>query len=54
MTRKLVIIGAGMAAGRFIEHVTDGADWDITLFNAEPRGTSNRLMLSPVLSGEKT
>lgn len=54
MTRKLVIIGAGMAAGRFIEHVTDGADWDITLFNAEPRGTYNRIMLSPVLSGEKT
>ncbi|MEC8795524.1 MAG: nitrite reductase large subunit NirB, partial [Pseudomonadota bacterium] len=29
-------------------------DWDVTLFNAEPRGTYNRIMLSPVLSGEKT
>ncbi|MBO9465386.1 NAD(P)/FAD-dependent oxidoreductase [Tropicibacter sp. R15_0] len=55
MTQKLVIIGAGMAAGRVLDHLTDaGGDWDITLFNAEPRGTYNRIMLSPVLSGEKT
>lgn len=55
MTQKLVIIGAGMAAGRVLDHLTDaGDDWDITLFNAEPRGTYNRIMLSPVLSGEKT
>jgi nitrite reductase (NADH) large subunit len=55
MTRKLVVIGAGMASGRVLEHLTDaGADIDITLFNAEPRGNYNRIMLSPVLSGEKT
>ena len=57
MTReKLVIIGAGMAAGRFLEHLLDAAPdtYDITLFNAEPRGTYNRIMLSPVLSGEKS
>ncbi len=60
MTQKLVIIGAGMAAGRVLDHLTDaqkngeGTDWDVTLFNAEPRGTYNRIMLSPVLSGEKT
>ncbi len=56
MTRKLVIIGAGMASGRVIEHLldTDPAAYDITLFNAEPRGNYNRIMLSPVLSGEKT
>lgn len=59
--QKLVIIGAGMATGRVLEHLTDsgadgdsGVDWDITLFNAEPRGNYNRIMLSPVLSGEKT
>ncbi len=52
--KKLVIIGAGMAAGRLIEHVTDAGGWEITLFNAEPRGTYNRIMLSPVLSGEQT
>ncbi|WP_299932329.1 nitrite reductase large subunit NirB [uncultured Pelagimonas sp.] len=60
MTQRLVIIGAGMAAGRVLDHLTDAqkdgesADWDVTLFNAEPRGTYNRIMLSPVLSGEKT
>jgi nitrite reductase (NADH) large subunit len=54
MTRKLVIIGAGMASGRMLEHLFEaGGDWQVTLFNAEPRGNYNRLMLSPVLSGEK-
>ncbi|MEM7753168.1 MAG: nitrite reductase large subunit NirB [Pseudomonadota bacterium] len=52
--KKLVIIGAGMAAGRLVEHVSEAGGWKITLFNAEPRGTYNRIMLSPVLSGEKT
>ena len=51
--KKLVIIGAGMAAGRLVEHITEAGGWEITLFNAEPRGTYNRIMLSPVLSGEK-
>ncbi|MEL7167245.1 MAG: FAD-dependent oxidoreductase [Pseudomonadota bacterium] len=52
---KLVIVGAGMASGRVLDHLTDaGASFDITVFNAEPRGTYNRLMLSPVLAGEKT
>ena len=56
MRRKLVIIGAGMASGRVLEHVLaqDPDGWDITLFNGEPRGNYNRIMLSPVLSGEKT
>lgn len=54
--QKLVVIGAGMASGRVLEHLTDAAPdaYDITLFNAEPRGNYNRIMLSPVLSGEKT
>ena len=56
MTQRLVIIGAGMASGRVLEHLTDAAPdaFDITLFNAEARGNYNRIMLSPVLSGEKT
>ncbi|MEE3069630.1 MAG: nitrite reductase large subunit NirB [Pseudomonadota bacterium] len=55
MTQKLVVIGAGMASGRALEHLFEAnADWDVTLFNAEPRGNYNRIMLSPVLSGEKT
>ncbi len=56
MKQKLVVIGAGMASGRVLEHLTETApdSFDITLFNAEPRGNYNRIMLSPVLSGEKT
>ena len=56
MKQRLVIIGAGMASGRVIEHLVESAPdaFDITLFNAEPRGNYNRIMLSPVLSGEKT
>ncbi|MFC3166727.1 hypothetical protein, partial [Paracoccus fontiphilus] len=49
--RRLVIIGAGMASGRLLEQVFEAGPgaWDVTLFNAEPRGNYNRLMLSPVL-----
>ncbi len=56
MKRRLIVIGAGMASGRLLEHLieAEGDGWDITLFNAEPRGNYNRIMLSPVLSGEKT
>lgn len=56
MPRKLIIIGAGMASGRALETLLDAqpGDWDVILFNAEPRGNYNRIMLSPVLSGEKT
>jgi len=55
MTQKLVIVGAGMASGRVIDHLVETAPdaFDITLVNAEPRGNYNRIMLSPVLSGEK-
>ncbi|UFS66912.1 nitrite reductase large subunit NirB [Paracoccus denitrificans] len=54
--KKLVVIGAGMASGRLLEQLFEAApgEWHVTLFNAEPRGNYNRLMLSPVLSGEKT
>lgn len=55
MKEKLVIIGNGMAPGRLLEDLmdTDPDRYDITIFNAEPRVNYNRLMLSPVLSGEK-
>ncbi|MCA2012978.1 nitrite reductase large subunit NirB [Cereibacter sphaeroides] len=54
--KKLVVIGAGMASGRALEHLfdTQPGEWEVTLFNAEPRGNYNRIMLSPVLSGEKS
>ena len=45
-----------MASGRMLENLLEAAPeaYDITLFNAEKRGNYKRLMLSPVLSGEKT
>ncbi|HWV20799.1 MAG TPA: FAD-dependent oxidoreductase [Devosia sp.] len=58
MTRKhrLVVVGAGMASGRALEHIFAKApgQYEVTLFGAEPRGNYSRLMLSPVLAGEKT
>jgi len=56
MTEKLVIIGNGMAPGRMLEYLFESApgQFDVTIFNAESRVNYNRLMLSPVLSGEKT
>ena len=56
LKQKLVIIGNGMASGRMLEHLFElaPAQYDVTIFNAEPRVNYNRLMLSPVLSGEKT
>jgi len=56
MKKKLVVIGAGMASGRMLEQLFEAAPdaYEVTLFNGEPRGNYNRLMLSPVLSGEKT
>ena len=55
MTEKLVIIGNGMAPGRMLEHLfeRDRRRYEVTIFNAEPRVNYDRIMLSPVLSGEK-
>lgn len=54
--QKLVIIGNGMAPGRMLEHLFEMAPdaYDVTIFNAEPRVNYDRIMLSPVLSGEKS
>ncbi|MEH6950763.1 nitrite reductase large subunit NirB [Nitrobacter sp. NHB1] len=56
MKEKLVVIGAGMASGRMLEHLFEANQdrFDIILFGAEPRGNYNRIMLSPVLAGEKS
>ncbi|MDH4414451.1 MAG: nitrite reductase large subunit NirB [Rhizobium sp.] len=55
MAEKLVIIGNGMAPGRMLEELFEKAPglYDVTIFNAEPRVNYDRIMLSPVLSGEK-
>ena len=56
MKQKLVIVGNGMAPGRMLENLLDQQPdlYEITIFNAEPRVNYDRIMLSPVLSGEKT
>ncbi len=54
MAEKLVIIGNGMAPGRMLEHLLEETPgrYRVTIFNAEPRVNYDRIMLSPVLSGE--
>jgi len=56
MKEKLVLIGNGMAGMRTIEELLDldKEMYDITVFGAEPYGNYNRILLSPVLAGEKT
>ncbi|MFN4164131.1 MAG: nitrite reductase large subunit NirB [Ferrovibrio sp.] len=56
MKERLVIIGNGMAPGRMLEKLFEAAPgrYAVTIFNAEPRVNYDRIMLSPVLSGEKT
>ncbi len=56
MKQKLVIVGNGMAPGRMLEKLVEQAPdrYAVTIFNAEPRVNYDRIMLSPVLSGEKT
>lgn len=52
----LVVIGNGMAGCRAVEEILarDPGKYRITIFGAEPRVNYNRIMLSPVLAGEKT
>lgn len=53
--QRLVVVGNGMAPGRMLDHLFETAPdaYDVTIFNAEPRVNYDRIMLSPVLSGEK-
>ncbi len=53
---KLVVIGNGMAGCRAVQEVLkrDPDRYHITIFGAEPRVNYDRIMLSPVLAGEKT
>ena len=53
---KLVMIGNGMAGVRTIEELIKLAPdlYDICIFGAEPHPNYNRILLSPVLSGEQT
>ncbi len=51
---RLVIVGNGMAAVRAIEELRALAPqaYDITVFGAEPHGSYNRVLLSPLLAGD--
>ncbi len=53
---RLVLIGNGMAGVRTLEELLklDPERYEITVFGAEPHPNYNRIMLSPVLAGEKT
>src|SRR3712207_3018854 len=53
---RLVVIGNGMAGCRAVEEVLkrDPGRYEIAILGAEPRVNYDRIMLSPVLAGEKT
>ena len=53
---RLAVVGAGMAAARFLEELLRCAPdrFDVTVFGEEPEGHYNRVMLSPVLGGESS
>ncbi|MBF0183311.1 MAG: NAD(P)/FAD-dependent oxidoreductase [Magnetococcales bacterium] len=55
-TPHLLIIGNGMAGIRTVEELTALAPqaYQITVFGAEPHGCYNRILLSPLLAGEKS
>ena len=53
---KLVMVGNGMAGVRTLEELLkiEPELYDITVFGAEPHPNYNRILLSPVLAGDKT
>lgn len=55
IAERLVVIGNGMAGCRAVEEILsrDPGRYTVTIFGAEPRVNYNRIMLSPVLAGEK-
>ena len=56
MKERLVLVGNGMAGVRTLEELLKLApqEYEITVFGAEPYPNYNRIMLSPVLAGEKS
>lgn len=52
MSERLVVVGSGMAATRFVEElVARGTDHRITILGDEPHPPYNRILLSAVLEG---
>ncbi len=56
LKQHLVVIGNGMAGCRAVEEILarDADKYRVTIFGAEPRVNYNRIMLSPLLAGEKS
>ena len=56
MKEKLVVIGNGMSGLRVIEDLFEYTNdkYEITIFGEEPYVNYNRIMLSYILSQEKT
>jgi nitrite reductase (NADH) large subunit len=56
LRERLVVIGNGMAGCRAVQEVLkrDPDRYEIAIFGAEPRVNYDRIMLSPVLAGEKS
>ncbi|MFA6788342.1 MAG: FAD-dependent oxidoreductase, partial [Arcobacteraceae bacterium] len=56
MKEKLIVIGNGMSALRTVEEILthNKEKYEITIFGEEPHVNYNRIMLSYLLSGEKT
>ncbi|WP_288805521.1 nitrite reductase large subunit NirB [uncultured Novosphingobium sp.] len=56
VSEHLVVVGNGMAGCRAVEELLarDAGRYRVTIFGAEPHVNYNRIMLSPVLAGEKT
>jgi nitrite reductase (NADH) large subunit len=53
--RKLVVVGNGMAGMKVVEELLGiaGQPYEVTVFGAEPVPNYNRILLSPMLAGEK-
>lgn len=52
MTRRIAVIGAGMAAARFAQqYAAHGGEAEVVLCGAEARGPYNRTLLTRVLAG---
>lgn len=56
MRERLLVVGNGMAAHRLLErlHARAPGRWAISVLGAEPRANYNRILLSAVLSGDKS
>lgn len=53
---KLILIGNGMAGAKLLEELVETCldKYEITVFGNEPYGNYNRIMLSPLLAGDKS